>query len=193
MLKEKAPVIEEATQKTTELQTSAKDYLRDPYILDFLNLPHASLVESKLEQGLMDNLQQFLLELGKGFAFVARQQRVITDDGDFYIDLVFYNFHLKCFVLIDLKMGKLTHQDVGQMDMYVRMYEELKRRPDDNPSIGLILCSERNETVAKYSVLSDSKQLFASKYVLTLPSEEDLRLELERERAFLLQQGQDDE
>ncbi len=190
---EKAPVIEEATQKTTELQTSAKDYLRDPYILDFLNLPHASLVESKLEQGLMDNLQQFLLELGKGFAFVARQQRVITDDGDFYIDLVFYNFHLKCFVLIDLKMGKLTHQDVGQMDMYVRMYEELKRRPDDNPSIGLILCSERNETVAKYSVLSDSKQLFASKYVLTLPSEEDLRLELERERAFLLQQGQDDE
>jgi predicted nuclease of restriction endonuclease-like (RecB) superfamily len=190
---EKAPVIEEATQKTTELQTTAKDYLRDPYILDFLNLPHASLVESKLEQGLMDNLQQFLLELGKGFAFVARQQRVITDDGDFYIDLVFYNFHLKCFVLIDLKMGKLTHQDVGQMDMYVRMYEELKRRPDDNPSIGLILCSERNETVAKYSVLSDSKQLFASKYVLTLPSEEDLRLELERERAFLLQQGQDDE
>jgi hypothetical protein len=141
----------------------------------------------------MDNLQQFLLELGKGFAFVARQQRVITDDGDFYIDLVFYNFHLKCFVLIDLKMGKLTHQDVGQMDMYVRMYEELKRRPDDNPSIGLILCSERNETVAKYSVLSDSKQLFASKYVLTLPSEEDLRLELERERAFLLQQGQNDE
>ena len=142
--------------------------------------------ESDLEQGIISNLQQFLLELGKGFAFVERQQRIRTDDGDYYIDLVFYNFHLKCFLLIDLKMHKLTHQDVGQMDMYVRMYEEQKRRPDDNPTIGLILCSERNNTVAKYSVLSESKQLFASKYLTALPTEEELARELERERERVL-------
>lgn len=185
---QKAPVEEEAAKHTQDLQVSAMDYLRDPYVLDFLNLPKQHVLESELEQGLMDNLQKFLLELGKGFAFVARQQRIMTDDGDFYIDLVFYNFHLKCFVLIDLKIGKLTYQDVGQMDMYVRMFEEKKRRQDDNPTIGLILCSERNETVAKYSVLNDSKQLFASKYLLELPSEEELRLELERERRIVLQQ-----
>ncbi|MCJ8272408.1 MAG: DUF1016 domain-containing protein, partial [Psychrosphaera sp.] len=126
-----------------------------------------------------------LLELGKGFAFVERQQRISTDDGDYYIDLVFYNFHLKCFLLIDLKMHKLTHQDVGQMDMYVRMYEHKKRKSDDNPTIGLILCSEGNNTVAKYSVLSDSKQLFAAKYITELPSEDELRKELERERKQL--------
>ena len=155
-----------------------KDYLRDPYVLDFLNLPSASILESELEQALIDNLQQFLLELGKGFAFVERQQRMSTDDGDYYIDLVFYNYHLKCFLLVDLKMHKLTHQDVGQMDMYVRLYEEHKRRNDDNPTIGLILCSQANETVVKYSVLNDSKQLFASKYVTELPSEEELSREL---------------
>lgn len=139
-----------------------------------------------LEQAIIANLQQFLLELGKGFAFVERQQRIRTDDGDYFIDLVFYNFHLKCFLLIDLKMHKLTHQDVGQMDMYVRLYEEQKRRADDNPTIGLILCSENNNTVAKYSVLNESKQLFASKYVTELPSEDELRQELERERAKVL-------
>jgi len=144
-------------------------------------------LESELEKGLISNLQLFLLELVKDFAFVERQQRIATEDGDYYIDLVFYNFHLKCFVLIDLKMNKLSHQDVGQMDMYVRLYEERKRRPDDNPTIGLILCSEHNNTVARYSVLSESKQLFASKYLTELPSEDELRLELERER-FLLQQ-----
>lgn len=148
------PVLEEANQKTAELAVSPKDYLRDPYIFDFLGLPSEGLQESELEQAMIDNLQKFLLELGKGFAFVERQQRISTDDGDYYIDLVFYNFHLKCFLLIDLKMHKLTHQDVGQMDMYVRMYEEKKRRPDDNPTIGLILCTENNHTVAKYSVLS---------------------------------------
>ncbi|MCW7548742.1 DUF1016 domain-containing protein [Photorhabdus sp. APURE] len=181
-------VLDEAQQKTTALTLSAKDYLRDPYIFDFLGLPSAALQESELEQALIDNLQKFLLELGKGFAFVERQQRISTDDGDYYIDLVFYNFHLKCFLLIDLKMHKLTHQDVGQMDMYVRMYEEKKRRSDDNPTIGLILCTENNHTVAKYSVLNDSKQLFASKYMLELPSEEELRLQLEKERQHLLDQ-----
>ena len=180
------PVLDEAEQKTQPLALTAKDYLRDPYIFDFLGLPSKGLQESELEQALIDNLQKFLLELGKGFAFVERQQRITTDDGDYYIDLVFYNFHLKCFLLIDLKMHKLTHQDVGQMDMYVRMYEEKKRRVDDNPTIGLILCTENNHTVAKYSVLNDSKQLFASKYMLELPSEEELRLQVEKERQQLL-------
>ena len=184
------PVLDEGQQKTTELALTAKDYLRDPYIFDFLGLPSTPLQESELEQALIDNLQQFLLELGKGFAFVERQQRINTDDGDYFIDLVFYNFHLKCFLLIDLKMHKLTHQDVGQMDMYVRMYEEKKRRSDDNPTIGLILCTENNHTVAKYSVLNDSQQLFASKYMLELPSEEELRLQLEKERQHLLAQQQ---
>lgn len=180
--KDKPPVEQEAQQKTAALLESAADFLRDPYILDFLDLQDKTYQESDLEQAIISNLQQFLLELGKGFAFVERQQRIRTDDGDYFIDLVFYNFHLKCFLLVDLKMHKLTHQDVGQMDMYVRMYEEQKRRPDDNPTIGLILCSERNNTVAKYSVLSESKQLFASKYLTTLPSEEELQRELERER-----------
>lgn len=183
------PVLAEAEQKTHELALSAKDYLRDPYIFDFLELPNGVLQESELEQGLIDNLQKFLLELGKGFAFVERQQRISTDDGDYYIDLVFYNFHLKCFLLIDLKMHKLSHQDVGQMDMYVRMYEEKKRRADDNPTIGLILCTENNHTVAKYSVLNDSEHLFASKYMLELPSEEELSLQLEKERQHLLAQA----
>ena len=170
------------------LTDKAQDYLRDPYILDFLNLDSGQYLEADLEQGIINNLQKFLLELGKGFAFVARQQRICTDDGDYFIDLVFYNFHLKCFMLIDLKLNKLTHQDVGQMDMYVRMYEEQQRRPDDNPTIGLILCSEHNHTVAKYSVLNESKQLFASKYLTQLPSEEELKRELEKERARVQQQ-----
>ena len=182
------PVLAEAEQKTSVLQDAPQDYLRDPYILDFLNLPAGSVQESELEQELINNLQKFLLELGKGFAFVERQQRICTDDGDYFIDLVFYNFHLKCFLLIDLKMHRLTHQDVGQMDMYVRMYEEKKRRADDNPTIGLILCSEGNQTVAKYSVLNDSKQLFASEYMTELPSEEELRLQLEKQRELLLSQ-----
>lgn len=184
--KDKSTVEQEAQEKTEPLQEDPKNYLRDPYILDFLNLQDKTYQESDLEQGIISNLQQFLLELGKGFAFVERQQRIRTDDGDYFIDLVFYNFHLKCFLLIDLKMHKLTHQDVGQMDMYVRMYEEQKRRPDDNPTIGLILCSERNNTVAKYSVLSESKQLFASKYLTALPTEEELARELERERERVL-------
>ena len=184
--KEKQPVEQEAQNKTSDLKESPKDYLRDPYILDFLNLQDKTYQESDLEEGIISNLQKFLLELGKGFAFVERQQRIRTDDGDYYIDLVFYNYRLKCFLLIDLKMNKLTHQDVGQMDMYVRMYEEQKRAHDDNPTIGLILCSERNNTVAKYSVLNESKQLFASKYVTTLPTEEELQQELEREREHIL-------
>lgn len=190
---EKPPVEKEAKEKTAALSISEKDYLRDPYIFDFLNLPHQSLVETNVEQALIDNLQKFLLELGKGFAFVERQQHIKTDDQDFYIDLVFYNFKLKCFLLIDLKIGKLSHQDVGQIDTYVRIYDQLKKEPDDNPTIGLILCSQKSEAVAKYSVLADGKQIFASKYLPYLPTEEELRKELQRERRLLLDNEKNDE
>ena len=173
--KEPAPVAKEADKKTSALATSNKDYLRDPYIFDFFNLPHQSLLESDVEQALIDNLQNFLLELGKGFAFVERQKRISTEDQDFYIDLVFYNFKLKCFLLIDLKIGKLAHQDVGQMDTYVRIFDQHRTEPGANPTIGLILCSEKNEAVAKYSVLTDSQQLFASKYLPFLPNVIELR------------------
>ncbi|MBL4774513.1 MAG: DUF1016 family protein [Mariprofundus sp.] len=177
----------EAKQKVAELeaedrQLCPKDVLRDPYVFDFLNLSSQHLQESDLEQGLLDNLQSFLLELGKGFAFVARQQRIRTEDQDFYIDLVFYNFKLKCFLLIDLKLGKLSHQDVGQMDSYVRMYDEHHRPEGDNPTIGLILCSQKSEAVVKYSVLTDSEQLFAAKYLPYLPTEAELKHELEQDR-----------
>ena len=157
----------------------------------FDNCPISKLQESKLEQALMDKLQAFLLELGKGFAFVARQQRISTESQDFYIDLVFYNYLLKCFVLIDLKSGKLVHQDIGQMDMYVRMYDDLKRGEGDNPTVGIILCSQKDESVVRYSVLNGSEQLFASRYKLVLPSEEELRKELERERTLLLEQAEE--
>ncbi len=182
------PVKEEAETKTAPLQTSNKEYLRDPYILDFLNLPYVRVLENKIEQSLIDNLQKFLLELGKGFAFVARQQRISTADQDFYVDLVFYNYKLKCFLLVDVKLDKLTHQDVGQMDSYVRIYDQHKKQPDDNPTIGLILCSEKSEAIAKYSVLSESKQLFASTYMTYLPTEEELRHELESRRALLTEE-----
>lgn len=185
---DRTAVEQEAKANTTELRSRPEDYLRDPYVLDFLNLPSQTFLESELEQGLIDNLQQFLLELGKGFAFVARQQRISTDDQDFYIDLVFYNFKLKCFLLIDLKLGKLTHQDVGQMDSYVRIYDRHKKGEDDNPTIGLILCSQKSETIAKYSVLADNQQLFAAKYLPYLPTEDELRQELERERQWVQQQ-----
>lgn len=177
---DKAPVVAEANSKTAVLQTAIKQYLRDPYILDFLNLPTSTTLECTIEQALIDNLQHFLLELGRGFAFVSRQQRLSIEEQDFYLDLVFYNFKLKCFLLVDIKLGKLTHQDVGQMDTYVRIYDQHYKSHDDNPTIGLILCSEKSQAVAKYSVLADSQQLFASKYLPYLPTEEELRIELQR-------------
>lgn len=179
---DKAAVAAEAGQKLAALEQSPRAFVRDPVMLEFLGLPgNRALLESSLEQGLMDKLQSFLLELGKGFAFVARQQRVSTESKDFYIDLVFYNYLLKCFVLIDLKTTELTHQDIGQMDMYVRMYDDLKRGEDDNPTVGILLCESKDESVARYSVLNGSEQLFASRYQLVLPSEEELRNELTRE------------
>lgn len=187
---DKAAVVHEASLKTQSLTDTAKDYLRDPYILDFLNLQDKSYQEADLEQAIISNLQQFLLELGKGFAFVERQQRIRFDDEDFYIDLVFYNFKLKCFLLVDLKLGKLKHQDIGQMDTYVRLYDDQRKGEDDNPTIGLVLCSEKSEAVVKYSILADQKQLFAAKYLPYLPTEEELKRELEREREQALAQLQ---
>jgi len=186
----KALVEQEAQSNTQPLAETAKDYLRDPYILDFLNLQDKTYQESELEQAIISNLQQFLLELGKGFAFVERQQRIRFDDDDFYIDLVFYNFKLKCFLLVDLKLGKLKHQDVGQMDTYVRLYDEQRKGSDDNPTIGLVLCSEKSEAVVKYSVLADQKQLFAARYLPYLPTEAELKRELERERMRAMAQLQ---
>lgn len=187
---DKAAVEAEAETNLAKLHHSPREFVRDPVLLEFLGLPGTGrLLESELEQGLMDKLQVFLLELGKGFAFVARQHRISTESKDFYIDLVFYNYLLKCFVLFDLKTGELTHQDIGQMDMYVRMYDDLKRGVDDNPTVGIILCSQKDASVVRYSVLNGSEQLFASRYKLVLPSEDELRRELERERADLLEQA----
>lgn len=165
---------------------SAVDLLKSPYVLEFLGLPDMpELRESAFEQAIIDNLQSFLLELGKGFAFVARQWHIRFDDEDFYVDLVFYNFILKCFLLIDLKMGKLTHRDVGQMDGYVRLFEDRFKTSGDNPTIGLILCSDKGAAVAKYSVLSEGRQIFASKYLQFLPSETELRQAIEKERRMI--------
>jgi predicted nuclease of restriction endonuclease-like (RecB) superfamily len=159
-----------------------RTFIKDPYVLEFLNLPeHEPLKETQFEKAIIANLQQFLLEMGRGFSFVGRQYRISTETSHFYVDLVFYNFVLKCFVLIDLKTNKLSHQDIGQMDMYVRMFDDLKRNPDDNPTIGIILCNDKEETVVRYSVLAESEQLFASKYRLVLPTEEELEEELARE------------
>ena len=180
----KQVVIQEAEENLKAV--APEDFIKDPYVLEFLNLKdYPDLRESDVEKGLITNLQDFLLELGKGFCFVARQKRMRYDDEDFYVDLVFYNSILKCYVLIDLKLGKLTHQDVGQMDSYIRMFDDLMKQPDDNPTIGLILCSEKNEAVARYSVLNDAKQMFASKYKLTLPTEEELQAELTEARRIL--------
>lgn len=178
-----------STQVQASSQTNKSahlDFIKDPYVLEFLQLPESGqLKESQLEQAIMDELQKFLLELGKGFSFVARQMRISTETSHFFIDLVFYNYLLKCFVIIDLKTGKLTHQDIGQMDMYVRMFDDLKRGEDDNPTIGIILCDSKDETVVKYSVIKESQQLFASKYQRVLPTEEELIAEFEREKRLL--------
>lgn len=161
------------------------EFIRNPVIAEFLGMEQAkSYHETGLEGAIIANLQKFLMEMGKGYAFVARQQHIHTEKEDYYIDLVFYNYILKCFVLIDLKTSKLTHQDVGQMDMYIRMYDELKKREDDNPTLGIVLCTETDEDIARYSVLHGNEQLFASKYKLYLPTEEQLRAEIETQKKF---------
>ena len=162
------------------------DFIKDPYVLEFLDIPDdLTGKESILESSIISHLQKFLLELGKGFSFVARQMRVSTETSHFYVDLVFYNYLLKCFVIVDLKTEKLTHQDIGQMDMYVRMFDELKRAADDNPTLGIILCTDKDEAMVKYSVLKESKQLFASKYKTVLPTEKELTSFIEQENRRL--------
>ena len=190
---DKEAVEEEMTKLTARDNTAItpEQYIKSPVVTEFLGIPKdATYTESTLENALISHLQQFIMELGKGYAFVERQQHIVTDVGDYYIDLVFYNYLLKCFVLIDLKTTRITHQDVGQMDMYVRMYDDLKRTKGDNPTIGILLCSQTSEDIAKYSMLNGSKQLFASKYLTFLPSEEELRQEIETQKnLFRLQRG----
>jgi len=182
--RKKAPVRREARERLAAVKPD--QFIRDPYVLEFLDLKdYPALRESRIEQAIIDNLQTFLLELGKGFSFVARQKRMRFEEEDFYVDLVFYNYLLKCFVLIDLKVGALTHQDIGQMDSYVRMFDAHARPAGDNPTIGLILCSKKNEAIARYSVLAEARRIFAAKYIKYLPTEVELRRELERERRLL--------
>lgn len=180
----------EMLEKSAPLQQDRLEFIKNPVIAEFLGLAsNTDFSESDIEKYIISNLQKFLLELGKGYAFVARQQHIKTEKEDYFIDLVFYNYILKCYVLIDLKAGKISHQDVGQMDMYIRMYDELKRREDDNPTIGILLCTETDEDIARFSVLHSNEQLFATKYKLYLPTEEELRAEIETQKTiFLLQQ-----
>ena len=180
---DKKIVENEMKEKTKKLQ--AEEFIKNPVVLEFLDLPtNMSYTENELEKALTDDIQKFMMELGKGFAFVERQQHIRTENSDFYIDLVFYNYILKCFVIVELKTEKLTHQDIGQLDMYVRMYDDLKKQENDNPTIGLLLCTETDRTIIKYSVLNDSKNLFASKYINYLPSEEELINEIERQKVL---------
>lgn len=184
---EKEIVILEMNQKTTEFQNDSFEFIKNPSVLEFLNLPiNLGYTEKELEKALIDNLQKFILELGKGYAFVERQQLMRTETSDFFIDLVFYNYILKCFVLIELKTTKLNHQDIGQLDMYVRMYDDLKKQNSDNPTIGILLCTETDHTIAKYSILNDKEQLFASKYMPYLPTEAELIAEIEREKRVFM-------
>jgi predicted nuclease of restriction endonuclease-like (RecB) superfamily len=173
-------------ENESSTDTNLLDFIKDPYVLEFLQLPeHTQLKESRLEQAIIEELKNFLLEMGRGFSFVARQMRISTETSHFYIDLVFYNYLLKCFVIIDLKTDKLSHQDIGQMDMYVRMFDDLKRGDDDNPTIGIILCDSKDDTIVKYSVLKENEQLFASKYQKILPTEEELIAEIVREKRLI--------
>jgi len=185
----KEKVSDEMHRLTADMQHDKLEFIKNPVVAEFLGLqPNADFTETELESSIISHLQKFIMEMGKGFAFVARQQNVRTDMGDFYIDLVFYNYILKCFFLIDLKTGQITHQAVGQMDMYVRMFDHLKRTEGDNPTIGLLLCEDTSQDIARYSVLHGSEQLFQVKYMPYLPSEEELRREIEMQKEIFRQQ-----
>lgn len=190
---QKKLVKEEMLEKTEPLQKDKLEFIKNPVVAEFLGLaPNTDFRESTLEKAIISNMEKFLLEMGKGFAFVERQQHIHTEKEDYYIDLVFYNYILKCFVLIDLKTSKVTHQDVGQMDMYLRMYDEKKRQPGDNPTLGILLCADTDDDIARYSILHDNDHLFASKYLTYLPTKEQLRAEIERQKMlFYLQQSED--
>ena len=179
----KQPVIQEMQQKTSDDRLNKLEHIKNPVVLEFLGLsPNESLLESTLESAIISNLRKMLMELGKGYAFVGRQYRIQTEARDYYVDLVFYNYILKCFVLIDLKVGKIEHQDVGQMDMYVRMFDKLIKTESDNPTLGIVLCSETDADIARYSILEGNEQLFASKYRLMLPTEDELKAEIEHQK-----------
>lgn len=183
------PVIAEMREKTRAFQKDKLEFIKSPAVLEFLGLPpNTGYTEKVLEKAILENLQRFMLELGKGFAFVASQKHIRTEHDDYFIDLVFYNYILKCFVLMDLKTEKISHQDVGQMDMYVRMYDELIKAPEDNPTIGIVLCSETDQDIARYSIMKGNEQIFASKYKLFLPSEEELSEEIQREKQNVIMQ-----
>lgn len=188
-------VIQEMEENTKNLAADSKDFIKNPMVLEFLGLPNnTGYTEQSLEHALINEMQQFLLELGKGFAFVARQQLIRTDTADFYIDLVFYNFMLQCFVIVELKTNKISHQDIGQLDMYVRLYDDLKKQKNDNPTIGILLCTETDKTIAKYSVLNGNEKLFATKYVTYLPTEQELVNQIEKEKLnFQLQNKRKDD
>jgi len=187
---QKEVVVAEMMEKTAVFKPLPEEMVKSPVVAEFLGLEgNSDYTESDLEKSIISHLEKFLLEMGRGFAFVARQQHISTDAGDFFIDLVFYNYLLKCFFLVDLKTTKVTHQDVGQMDMYVRMFDELKRGEGDNPTVGLLLCAETSSDIAKYSVLNGSRQLFAAKYLTLLPTEDELRCEIERQKEIFLRQN----
>lgn len=185
----KEKVVAEMREKTAKFQRNQFEMLKNPVVAEFLGFrTEDSYLESELESAILSHLRNFLMEMGRGFAFVARQQHVVTETDDYFIDLVFYNIELKCYVLIDLKMGKITHQDVGQMDMYVRMYDELKRGHDDNPTLGILLCSETDEDIARYSVLHDNDRLFMTKYLTYMPTQDQLRAEIKRQKRIFYMQ-----
>ena len=187
MSKKKQPVVDEMQDKIKAYQQDKLEYIKSPVVLEFLGLPEdTSLAESKLETAIINNLEKFLMEMGKGYALVARQQHIRTEENDYYIDLVFYNYLIKSFILVDLKVNRITYQDVGQMDMYLQMYDKMKKGPDDNPTIGIILCTETDSDVARYSTLAKNDQMFAAKYKLYLPDKEDLRREIERQKELYL-------
>ena len=185
----KAAVIEEMKQKTAQFEKNQFELIKSPVIAEFLGFKNEdTYLEGDLESAILSHIRDFLMELGRGFAFVARQQHIVTETSDYYLDLVFYNIELKCYVLIDLKMGRITHQDVGQIDMYVRMYDDLKRGQGDNPTIGILLCSETDEDIARYSVLHDNDRLFMSKYLTYLPTKEQLKAEIDRQKEIFFMQ-----
>ena len=188
----KEDVVAEMQDKTRDFQLEPNSIIKSPIVAEFLGFKtEDSNSESDVEAAILDHIKDFLMEMGRGFAFVSRQQHIVTDTQDYYVDLVLYNIELKCYVLIDLKMGTITHQDVGQMDMYVRMYDELKCKEDDNPTLGIVLCSETSEDIARFSVLHDNKQVFMSKYLTYLPSKEQLKEEIEKQKEIYYQQHPD--
>lgn len=186
---DKNKVIAEMKEKTKNFKNRQFELLKSPVIAEFLGFnPSVDYSESDLESAIITHIRDFIMEMGKGFAFVARQQHIVTQTDDYFIDLVFYNIELKCYVLIDLKIGKITHQDIGQMDMYIRMYDDLKRKAGDNPTIGIVLCSQTDSDIARYSILHDSKQIFMAKYMPYMPTQEALKAEIEKEKLnFYLQ------